>query len=307
MNNNPFYNRDTDILNLFRDYIHFSSAEQTTLNNLLHTQNLLSNNRYSMYNHMFRFISPEITPLMPPPTFNSSPNPLFTHNHRIRSNRRPMRSPFSTRRPATTPLTTNHLQEFIHAANDNRRRPTTMRQFFDNCHVFTYTRDLSNNQDVCPITMQAFNDGEPCVKLPCNHIFKFRPLFQWLSTARTCPICRQRINSLTRHDTGGQDASNPPIDLTTDNVSVQTTDISNGFIADVSANNMEDLSAALTQTLSNSINNLLNTLDLSNNNLPTLFTTNISLVAPRNFAQSPINDILAAMDSSGNTYAEYND
>jgi hypothetical protein len=180
-----------------------------------------------------------------------------------------------------------------------------MRQFFDNCHVFTYTRDLSNNQTVCPITMQEFNDGELCAKLPCNHIFKFRPLFQWLSTARTCPICRQRINSLTRHDT----RQDTPIDLTTntENASVQTTDISNGFIADVSANNMEDLSAALTQTLSNSINNLFHTLDLSNNNVPTLFTTNISLVAPRNFAQSPINDIIVTRDSSGNTSIEPND
>ena len=45
-------NREQDTFYVFRDYIHFCNQEQMTLNNLLHTQNLLSNNRYNMFNLM---------------------------------------------------------------------------------------------------------------------------------------------------------------------------------------------------------------------------------------------------------------
>ena len=87
------------------------------------------------------------------------------------------------------------------------------------------------------------------------------------------------------------------------NVSVQTTDISNGFIADVSANSMEALSAALTETLTNRIQHLFQTMDPSNNNLGTLFTTNISLTPQRDYRQSPItteNRHYRGFDNSGN-------
>ena len=289
-------NIDPDIFFVFRDYIHFCNQEQMTLNNLLHTQNLLSNNRYSMFNLMFRHINPQTTaPTMAPPTFNfNTTQPPFNLN---RTRRTPRVWTFPNRRESIlTPsrTTLNPLQEFINAANtttqtSNRRRSTTMRQFFENCEIFIYSQDTSNNQIRCPISMTDFTNNDICVRLPCNHIFKIRPLLQWFSRARTCPLCRRSIIS--------RGLNTDIFDTSGNNASVQTTDISNGFIADVSANSMEALSSALTRTLTSGIQNLFNNIDSSNNDIPTLFTTNISLLPSRDYRQSPIN----INDTSGNT------
>ena len=318
MSNDPSHNdnRDQNIFLVFRDYIHFCNQEQTTLNNILHTQNLLSNNRYTMFNQMFRHIQPQnTTSPIPPPTFSFN-NPWTTPLPSTRRNSRIWR--FPNRRdsmwtPSRTPTNgANPLQEFINAANTTtrdpargrpRRIPASMRQFFESCVVFNYSQDLSNNQIRCPISMTDFSNNDICVRLPCNHIFKIRPLLQWFSRARTCPLCRRQLPHI-------RSTPNPnPFDSSNNNVSVQTTDISNGFIADVSANSMEALSEALTTTLTNRIQNLFQNTDISNN-LTTLFTTNISLVGPRDYRQSPINTNynteitrngrLRGIDTSGN-------
>jgi hypothetical protein len=283
-------NREQEIFNVFRDYIHFCNQEQTTLNNLLHTQNLLSNNRYNMFNLMFRHINPENSvPSPPPPTFFNNTAPPFNFNTTNNRIRQPRVWRFPNRRESifTQPRETlNPLQEFINTANTNitttnrRRRPATMRQFFENCEVFNFSQDLSNNQIRCPIGMTDFSNNDICVRLPCSHIFKIAPLLQWFSRARTCPLCRQELPRIR--------STLNPIDNSNNNVSVQTTDLSNGFIADVSANSMEALTTALSHTLTNRIQNLFQNPDLSNN-LTTLFTTNISLVGTRDNRQSPIN------------------
>ncbi len=316
---NGISNRDDNAFQLFQNYMHYCSDEQVTLNNILHTQNLLSNNRYNMFNQMFRFINRDHQPLNSWSNTPFTPPNMFTpmaRTPRVRRNRpvfntetipqtfRPIHFPGHNRPRRTT---INPLTEFINETlNDNntRRRPTTIRQFFNSCHVFVYNNDLSNNQIHCPITMQNFNQGDICIRLPCNHIFKYRPLLQWLTTARTCPICRLQIpHSSRRHTTTG-DTSNNPIDVdddnnNTNNVSIQTSDISNGFIADISANSIEDLSQALSQTVATRIQNLFNNMDISGN-IPMAWSTNISLVTPRNPRQSPINNLIITSDSSGN-------
>ena len=276
------YNEQRDTINLFRDYLLFCSDEQNTINNILHTQNLISNNRYSMFNQMMRFARPEQNT---PPTWNF---PTFTNSIpnrtiRPRSIRRPSRLfQFPTHRNNTTTTTTiNPIQEFINESinqNTPRRRPTTLRQFFDSCHVFIYNNDLSNNQIHCPITMQNFNNGEICIRLPCNHIFKFRPLLQWLTTARTCPMCRRQIPHTSQHTNRNNRVRH--------NASIQTTDISNGFIADISANSLEDLTEALTSTVTNRLRNIFQNTDLSSN---IAWTTGISLeTSNRSLSQSPL-------------------
>jgi hypothetical protein len=298
-------NREQDVFYVFRDYIHFCNQEQTTLNNLLHTQNLLSNNRYNMFNLMFRHITPDNSNISPPPPTFFNNTPTFNFNNSRRRQSRVLR--FPNRRESiwrTSRDTVNPLQEFINAANTTtpnrargapRRVPASIRQFFESCEVFSYSQDLSNNQIRCPISMTDFSNNDICVKLHCGHIFKIRPLLQWFSRARTCPLCRRQLphirSNLNTLDSGDN------------NVSVQTTDISNGFIADVSANSMEALSAALTETLTNRIQHLFQTMDPSNNNLGTLFTTNISLTPQRDYRQSPItteNGRYRGFDNSGN-------
>jgi len=266
-----------------------------------------------MFNQIFRFINPESNPLQwPPPTFDTStftrPNRTTPHHgHRPlqqrqysrrvtrtftdQQHRHPHVNPRNPSRGAWTRPPTNQLspplQEFINnnftEETTDIPRPTTIRQFFDNCNIFIYNIDLSNNQIRCPISMTDFSNTDVCVSLPCNHIFKMRPLLQWLAINRTCPMCRAVINSLTRHDT--------TIDLTTNNVSIQTADISGGFITDISANNINDLSSALSRTVQERIQTLFQNIDLSNNALPVAWSTNISLVTPRSLAQSPIENL----------------
>ena len=280
MNLNTPFNREQETINIFRDYINFCHAEQSSLNNILHTQNTLANNRYSMFSLMFRHIHDESllpTTITPPPTWPPyNPSNIFTFNNRNRFFNNDTFRSTNTRRNRTnrlnTPVTTiNPLQEFINAAarnNNERRRPATMRQFFENCNVFLYSNDTSNNQIRCPIAMTDFSNNDICVRLPCNHIFKIEPLLQWFTRSRSCPLCRRRINA--------DISSNNVIDLSTENASVQTRDISNGFVADISANSIENLSRALTNTLQNRLQNLFNDPELSNT--PTIVTTNISLI-----------------------------
>ena len=284
MNLNTPFNREQESMNIFRDYINFCHAEQSSLNNILHTQNTLANNRYSMFSLMFRHIHNEsILPAVPPTTWPPH-NPFNTHNNLFTRNRffnngnnnNITRWPSNLRnnRINQTNTTINPLREFINAAARNdteRRRPATMRHFFENCEVFLYSNDLSNNQIRCPIAMTDFSNNDICVKLPCNHIFKIQSILQWFTRSRSCPLCRRRINA---NNNGNN--SNNVIDLTTENASVQTRDISNGFVADISANSIENLSRALTTTLQNRLQDLLSDPNLSNT--PTIVTTNISLI-----------------------------
>ena len=305
---NGILNRDDNAFQLFQNYMHYCSDEQVTLNNILHTQNLLSNNRYNMFNQMFRFINHTNGSLnswpnthFAPPNMFTPIRPMIPSRNRRRFDTQPTRPIQPTFRPIHFPdnnrplrTTINPLTEFINESfNDNNtRRPTNIRQFFNSCSVFVYSNDLSNNQIHCPITMQNFNSGDICIRMPCEHIFKYRPLLQWLTTARTCPMCRLRIPYTPRHN-----ASN--VDVDTNNVSIQTSDISNGFIADISANSIEDLSQTLSQTITTRIQNLFNNMDISGN-IPMAWSTNISLVTPRDHRQSPINNLIITSDPSGN-------
>lgn len=282
MNLNTPFNREQESMNIFRDYINFCHAEQASLNNILHTQNTLSNNRYSMFSLMFRHIHDDSilpTSVIPPPTWPPhNPSSFFTFNNRNRLFNPNTRRNRNNR--LNTPNTTiNPLQEFINAArsNNERRRPATMRQFFENCTVFLYSNDTSNNQIRCPIAMTDFSNNDICVRLPCNHIFKMQPLLQWFTRSRSCPLCRRRINA--------DISSNNVIDLSTDDASVQTRDISNGFVADISANSIENLSRALSNTLQNRLQNLFNDPNLSNT--PTIVTTNISLIGDHTSSTVP--------------------
>ena len=133
------------------------------------------------------------------------------------------------------------------------RRPLSLRSFLDNTNVFNYNVDISYNQTRCPITMTDFSNNDLCIRLPCNHIFKYRPLLQWFTVNRTCPMCRANISSINNN------RNRTNINTVTNNVSIQTTDISNGFIADISANTLEDLTSALTSTVTNRIRNIFQT------------------------------------------------
>lgn len=52
----------------------------------------------------------------------------------------------------------------------------------------------NNYSDSCPITMDAFTEGEIISKLPCGHIFKTNALDNWLHNEKAeCPVCRYKL------------------------------------------------------------------------------------------------------------------
>lgn len=47
---------------------------------------------------------------------------------------------------------------------------------------------------VCPITLDKFIENEQILELPCNHIFKEKPIMKWLvEESNTCPVCRYKL------------------------------------------------------------------------------------------------------------------
>ncbi|XP_050217916.1 uncharacterized protein LOC126668783 [Mercurialis annua] len=46
------------------------------------------------------------------------------------------------------------------------------------------------DDDVCPICLEKFEDENECVVLPCSHMFHELCLQNWLNKNTLCPICR---------------------------------------------------------------------------------------------------------------------
>ena len=50
--------------------------------------------------------------------------------------------------------------------------------------------------EVCPITQEAFEDGDAIVVLPCNHCFFPPGINKWLEDSKAeCPVCRRALSS----------------------------------------------------------------------------------------------------------------
>ena len=48
-----------------------------------------------------------------------------------------------------------------------------------------------SESDKCPISHNIFKKNDVIIKLPkCGHTFHCEPLFEWLKTKETCPVCR---------------------------------------------------------------------------------------------------------------------
>lgn len=61
-----------------------------------------------------------------------------------------------------------------------------------NTTILTYSREQHSETETCPITLDAFVEGEPIYKINgCGHIFKSAALLRWFSTHRVCPMCRR--------------------------------------------------------------------------------------------------------------------
>ena len=42
----------------------------------------------------------------------------------------------------------------------------------------------------CSICLADYEDGQPCLMLPCTHAYHGECILPWLRASRTCPMCR---------------------------------------------------------------------------------------------------------------------
>ena len=89
------------------------------------------------------------------------------------------------------------------------------------------TYDISNNtEEICPITLAPFKQGDEIAVLPCSHKFTKEYILKWLETEQAkCPICRFEFDSIEKKN----DISNN--DTTPRNISRPMNRISNRFLS----------------------------------------------------------------------------
>ncbi|KAG6619258.1 Ras guanine nucleotide exchange factor F [Phytophthora cinnamomi] len=52
----------------------------------------------------------------------------------------------------------------------------------------------TENDDVCPICLIEFEDGEDVRNLPCKHIFHVACIDEWLKRNTSCPMCKSNVD-----------------------------------------------------------------------------------------------------------------
>ncbi|XP_050229224.1 E3 ubiquitin-protein ligase At3g02290-like [Mercurialis annua] len=76
---------------------------------------------------------------------------------------------------------------------ERRERTLTLIQLFKKV-VYSKNNKVSStgeeDDDVCPICIEKFNDDNECVVLPCSHMFHKLCLQNWLNKNTLCPIRR---------------------------------------------------------------------------------------------------------------------
>ena len=55
------------------------------------------------------------------------------------------------------------------------------------------THEEKEENTMCPITIETFEDTTKVVKTKCNHIFSKEGLKLWLKSHNNCPMCRSAL------------------------------------------------------------------------------------------------------------------
>lgn len=57
----------------------------------------------------------------------------------------------------------------------------------------------ANTQTTCMVCLAEFEDGEPCRRLPCRHVFHTGCVDEWLRRCTDCPICKANVDRAIRN------------------------------------------------------------------------------------------------------------
>lgn len=56
--------------------------------------------------------------------------------------------------------------------------------------------DAEQHDELCSISMEAFQHNDILVELPCLHYFSTSSITKWLEISSNCPVCRQKVKSI---------------------------------------------------------------------------------------------------------------
>jgi hypothetical protein len=89
--------------------------------------------------------------------------------------------------------TTVPVYELISTRQEQEQQVTPL--IYDNTtRLIYYEMDNDNVDRICPITHEAFEDGELITQIrECGHIFKTDSIKRWLERSAYCPKCRYNI------------------------------------------------------------------------------------------------------------------
>lgn len=97
---------------------------------------------------------------------------------------------------SNTPLAdiTIDLATLFGGRQNTQSQGLTDSEIRNNTTISVYTPDQTGNNNVCPITLEAFREGESVSKINrCGHMFKTTGLNEWLRRHDKCPVCRGNV------------------------------------------------------------------------------------------------------------------
>ena len=136
----------------------------------------------------------ESTPFISPLQDRFSNNRTNHTNHTNHTNTNIFSRIRNQRLPRQSEFLSNLLDPFITNQNTNLQnvivRPTT-EQILYATDIVLFDESMSNNNTICPITLDSFENGEEICRIRhCSHLFKRNALHDWFRENVRCPICR---------------------------------------------------------------------------------------------------------------------
>eukprot|EP00794_Sanderia_malayensis_P012766 gene12766-14077_t len=95
------------------------------------------------------------------------------------------------------------LSHSAQAARVKRLLPVcTVFKFNTKRTILVFRRSRKCKNDVCPICLDQYSDGDSLVLCPCKHAYHLKCLEGWLKVKGCCPLCKRPIrNELTTERT----------------------------------------------------------------------------------------------------------
>jgi hypothetical protein len=304
--------------NNINHYIQFCLNYQTQVNNMILTQNQMSNNLFNLISNRTNNTRTDTTRTNTTRTDTTRTDTTRTDTTRTdttrtdisnadtnrsntsRTNTTRTNIPFERTRARifTFPLTNNingitrtinngftemlnELFNEINTENVSLNIPS-QEQINNSCEIVKY-QEISSVHDCCPISLIPFQQDDNVMRIKyCNHIFLPENLRRWFSQSSKCPLCRFDIRYYTNsNDTSNNDTSNND----TSNNDTSNNDTSNNDTSnnDTSNNDTSNNDTSNNDTSNNDISNNIITPTFTHENThttPTTVSTNI--IRPNN-------------------------